>query len=90
MAERAFVRSQDYQGIQLVKRLHKLDSENKQAAEIAAYQVCRCLLSWFKTSFGGLHRTNLPHRYLFMLIKVRLKQFMYKKLMLLLRHLFSL
>jgi len=38
MAERAFVRSQDYQGIQLVKRLHKLDSENKQAAEIAAYQ----------------------------------------------------
>ena len=39
MAERAFVRSQDYQGIQLVKRLHKLDSENKQAAEIAAYQV---------------------------------------------------
>ena len=47
MAERAFVRSQDYQGIQLVKRLHKLDSENKQAAEIAAYQVgavCNVLL----------------------------------------------
>ena len=39
MSERAFVRCQDYQGIQLVKRLHKLDSESKQSAEIAAYQV---------------------------------------------------
>lgn len=46
MAERAFVRSQDYQGIQLVKRLHKLDSENKQAAEIAAYQVQKVIESF--------------------------------------------
>ena len=39
MAERAFVRCQNYEGIQFVKRLNKLDSEDKQAAEVAAYQV---------------------------------------------------
>lgn len=37
MAEKAFVCSGDYQGIQFVKRLKKLDSEVKQSAEVEAY-----------------------------------------------------
>lgn len=37
MADKAFVRCQDFQGIQFVKRLKKLDNEVKQQAEIAAY-----------------------------------------------------
>ncbi|KAK9804414.1 hypothetical protein WJX72_011599 [[Myrmecia] bisecta] len=36
-ADKAFVRCQDYQGIQFVKHLQRLDSEAKQAAEIAIY-----------------------------------------------------
>jgi WD repeat-containing protein 35 len=37
VAEKAFVRFEDYQGIQLVKRLRLLDDRNKQKAEVAAY-----------------------------------------------------
>ncbi|XP_015772966.1 PREDICTED: WD repeat-containing protein 35-like [Acropora digitifera] len=37
MAEKAFVRCQDYQGIKFVKRLIKLDNETKKKAEVAAY-----------------------------------------------------
>lgn len=37
VAEKAFVRCQDYQGIKFVKRLAKLDNETKKKAEIAAY-----------------------------------------------------
>lgn len=37
MAEKAFVRCSDYQGIQFVKRLKLLDSSAKQNAEVAAY-----------------------------------------------------
>ncbi|EDV23603.1 uncharacterized protein TRIADDRAFT_50569 [Trichoplax adhaerens] len=37
IAEKAFVRYLDYQGIQFVKSLHKLDSEKKKLAEISAY-----------------------------------------------------
>ena len=37
VAEKAFVRCDDYPGIQLVKRLHRLDDETKQKAEVAAY-----------------------------------------------------
>ena len=37
MAEKAFVRCSDYQGIQFVKRLKVLDSSAKQNAEVAAY-----------------------------------------------------
>eukprot|EP01137_Pigoraptor_chileana_P013479 Opistho-2@67034 len=37
MADKAFVRCQDYQGIQLVKRLRRLDSKMKQKAEVHAY-----------------------------------------------------
>jgi len=36
-ADRAFVRCQDYHGIQLVKRLRQLDTQMKQKAEVAAY-----------------------------------------------------
>jgi WD repeat-containing protein 35 len=37
VAEKAFVRFEDYQGIQLVKRLKLLDDRVKQKAEVAAY-----------------------------------------------------
>eukprot|EP00118_Oscarella_pearsei_P023857 m.291355 g.291355 ORF g.291355 m.291355 type:complete len:179 (+) comp40725_c0_seq35:331-867(+) len=37
MADKAFVRCQDFQGIQFVKRIKKLDSETKQQAEVAAF-----------------------------------------------------
>ena len=37
VAEKAFVRCEDYPGIQLVKRLRLLDDEPKQRAEVAAY-----------------------------------------------------
>ena len=37
MAEKAFVRCSDYQGIQFVKRLKVLESSAKQSAEVAAY-----------------------------------------------------
>jgi len=37
VAEKAFVRFEDYQGIQLVKRLRILDDKVKQKAEVAAY-----------------------------------------------------
>jgi WD repeat-containing protein 35 len=37
VAEKAFVRFEDYQGIQLVKRLRLLDDRVKQKAEVAAY-----------------------------------------------------
>jgi WD repeat-containing protein 35 len=37
VAEKAFVRFEDYQGIQLVKRLRLLDDRIKQKAEVAAY-----------------------------------------------------
>merc|ERR1719316_2107805 len=37
VAEKAFVRFEDYQGIQLVKRLRLLDDKIKQKAEVAAY-----------------------------------------------------
>mmetsp|Transcript_3004 Transcript_3004/g.7686 ORF Transcript_3004/g.7686 Transcript_3004/m.7686 type:complete len:1249 (+) Transcript_3004:101-3847(+) len=37
VADKAFVRFEDYQGIQLVKRLRLLDDRNKQKAEVAAY-----------------------------------------------------
>ena len=37
VAEKAFVRREDYPGIQLVKRLRLLDDEAKQRAEVAAY-----------------------------------------------------
>ncbi|XP_065063167.1 WD repeat-containing protein 35-like [Rhopilema esculentum] len=37
VAEKAFVRCQDYQGIKFTKRIAKLDSEMKKSAEIAAY-----------------------------------------------------
>jgi WD repeat-containing protein 35 len=37
VAEKAFVRFEDYQGIQLVKRLKLLDDRIKQKAEVAAY-----------------------------------------------------
>jgi WD repeat-containing protein 35 len=37
IAEKAFVRFEDYQGIQLVKRLRLLDDRVKQKAEVAAY-----------------------------------------------------
>lgn len=37
MAEKAFVKSKNYQGICFVKRLKKLDSEAKQRAEIQVY-----------------------------------------------------
>jgi len=37
VAEKAFVRFEDYQGIQLVKRLRLLDDRLKQKAEVAAY-----------------------------------------------------
>lgn len=37
MADKAFVQCKDYQGIQFVKRLRKLDSKLKQQAEVAAY-----------------------------------------------------
>uniref|UniRef100_A0A061SDB5 Wd repeat-containing protein 35 isoform x2 n=1 Tax=Tetraselmis sp. GSL018 TaxID=582737 RepID=A0A061SDB5_9CHLO len=37
MADKAFVRAQDYQGIQFVKHLQRLGDERKQKAEIAAF-----------------------------------------------------
>eukprot|EP00927_Polykrikos_kofoidii_P070639 TRINITY_DN67050_c0_g1_i1.p1 TRINITY_DN67050_c0_g1~~TRINITY_DN67050_c0_g1_i1.p1 ORF type:complete len:1238 (+),score=226.96 TRINITY_DN67050_c0_g1_i1:119-3832(+) len=37
VAEKAFVRFEDYQGVQLVKRLRLLDEGVKQKAEVAAY-----------------------------------------------------
>eukprot|EP00794_Sanderia_malayensis_P012081 gene12081-13325_t len=37
VAEKAFVRCQDYQGIKFTKRISKLDSEMKKSAEISAY-----------------------------------------------------
>lgn len=37
VAEKAFVRQEDYQGIQFVKRLRLLDDAVKQRAEVAAY-----------------------------------------------------
>jgi len=37
VAEKAFVRCQDYQGIKFTKRIAKLDSEVKKSAEIVAY-----------------------------------------------------
>mmetsp|Transcript_20542 Transcript_20542/g.58181 ORF Transcript_20542/g.58181 Transcript_20542/m.58181 type:complete len:1228 (-) Transcript_20542:92-3775(-) len=37
VAEKAFVKFEDYQGIQLVKRLRLLDDRVKQKAEVAAY-----------------------------------------------------
>lgn len=37
MAEQAFVRCKDYQGIELVKRVAKLQNENMKQAEVAAY-----------------------------------------------------
>merc|ERR1719375_1012597 len=37
VAEKAFVRYEDYQGIQFVKRLRLLDDKIKQKAEVAAY-----------------------------------------------------
>merc|ERR1740138_1096391 len=37
VAEKAFVRFEDYQGVQLVKRLRLLDDRIKQKAEVAAY-----------------------------------------------------
>mmetsp|Transcript_12201 Transcript_12201/g.31343 ORF Transcript_12201/g.31343 Transcript_12201/m.31343 type:complete len:1210 (-) Transcript_12201:196-3825(-) len=37
VAEKAFVRYEDFQGIQLVKRLRLLDDRMKQKAEVAAY-----------------------------------------------------
>eukprot|EP00053_Salpingoeca_punica_P010039 m.90373 g.90373 ORF g.90373 m.90373 type:complete len:1153 (-) comp15261_c1_seq1:288-3746(-) len=37
IADKAFVRSRDYQGVQIVKRLRKLDDERKQQAEVATY-----------------------------------------------------
>ncbi|XP_062523267.1 WD repeat-containing protein 35-like, partial [Corticium candelabrum] len=42
IADKAFVRCQDYQGIQFIKRLKRLDSETKQQAEVAAY------FKWFE------------------------------------------
>lgn len=36
-AEQAFVRCKDYQGIELVKRVDKLQSEDMKQAEVAAY-----------------------------------------------------
>lgn len=37
MAEQAFVRCRDYQGIEFVKRLKNLQSETMRSAEVAAY-----------------------------------------------------
>mmetsp|Transcript_9052 Transcript_9052/g.14851 ORF Transcript_9052/g.14851 Transcript_9052/m.14851 type:complete len:1200 (+) Transcript_9052:114-3713(+) len=37
IADKAFVRCTDYQGIQFVKRLRKLDDKSKQKAEVCAY-----------------------------------------------------
>ena len=37
MADKAFVRCSDYQGIQFVKRLRLLDDKVKQKAEVCAY-----------------------------------------------------
>lgn len=37
MAEQAFVRCKDYQGIKFVKRLGNLQSESMKQAEVAAY-----------------------------------------------------
>lgn len=37
MAEQAFVRCKDYQGIEFVKRLGNLQSEPMKQAEVAAY-----------------------------------------------------
>ncbi len=37
MAEQAFVRCRDYQGIEFVKRLSNLQSEAMKQAEVAAY-----------------------------------------------------
>jgi len=37
VAEQAFVRCKDYQGIEFVKRLGNLQNENMKQAEVAAY-----------------------------------------------------
>lgn len=37
IADKGFVRCKDYQGVQFVKRLRKLDDKKKQRAEVAAY-----------------------------------------------------
>lgn len=37
IAEKAFVRSKDFQGIEFVRRLKRLDDPGKQAAEVAVY-----------------------------------------------------
>ena len=37
MSYHALIRCSDYQGIQFIKRLQKLDSQPKQRAEVAAY-----------------------------------------------------
>jgi hypothetical protein len=41
IADKAFVRCSDYQGIEFVKHLTKLDDNSKQRAELATYsKVC--------------------------------------------------
>ncbi|KAJ3204187.1 WD repeat-containing protein 35 [Entophlyctis luteolus] len=37
MAQKAFVRSMDYKGLQFLKRIEKLDDKDKQRAEVAVY-----------------------------------------------------
>jgi WD repeat-containing protein 35 len=37
VAERAFVKNEDYQGIQLIEKLNNLDEKIKQKAEIACF-----------------------------------------------------
>eukprot|EP00976_Prorocentrum_cordatum_P114254 1195823-Prorocentrum_minimum.AAC.7 len=39
IADKAFVRCADYQGIQFVKRLQKLDDEAKQHAEVGSHHI---------------------------------------------------
>jgi hypothetical protein len=43
IAEKAFVRSKDFQGIEFVRRLRRLDDPGKQAAEVAVYFRVRFL-----------------------------------------------
>ena len=43
IAEKSFIRSEDYPGVEFVKRLRRLDDEGKQRAEVAAYFRVRIL-----------------------------------------------
>ncbi len=61
IAEKAFVRSKDFQGIEFVRRLKRLDDPAKQAAEVAVYFNVSPTLTCPRVPVMAVPRASAPH-----------------------------